>query len=144
MSLIAFILLIVLLIEEYRFNATSKLLKKNYLLTLTWMSMLFLLIEEHKKREQDFTKLVKEMYENDSNFLNWQEFNKKWQTICESLKLSPRYSKTDNSLLELNDDMLEIIASKLYSNRVLFKKMQDSAKIAKAESENILNLPSLY
>lgn len=127
MELIVFILLIALVIKEYRFDNAAKTAKKtiqnNAYLIVFWMTLFYRLFTESRKKEEDFFKLLKETYEHDYSHLGSGECKKRWEAVCESTGVQPTYNREDKDLLDLHEETLRIIAAKLYSNHALFPRI---------------------
>lgn len=121
-----FLLIAALSIEIYLEHRFNKELSHIKILIWVWMTMFYRLADERKLGEKGYLSFIKNMYRHDYDYLDSRDFNERWKVICNSLNLPTTYNLKDKYLVDLNDSTLAIIASKLYSNRLLFPHNLDN------------------
>ncbi len=133
------VLLLVALYCGYYMIKNYKTANQNAAMVLAYCQMLYILTEKSKFKESDYDKLVAEMWDIDSNLLNWQDFDKKWEKICRALKVSVQYTNTNKT--NVNEKVVPIIASSMFDNRHIFQNYGERSERMKKITDDIMNDP---
>lgn len=95
----------------------------NIQITAEYMSLLFMSLHTNKWTEEDLRTLVLKSYLIDYHRLSIDEFNKKWEALCESFKFQPMYDNLSETQKTVNVESAERVATMLYTNRKIFEEV---------------------
>ena len=137
MEIWIFIFLMVVLYCIYYMIKNYKAANQSSVMILFYCQMLYSLIKKRNIKEDDYKKLITEIWETDSELLDYREFNKKWGMICKAFGVPVQYSDENNTYI--SGKVVLMIAAKMFDNRHILEQYREQSKRMKKINENIMN-----
>lgn len=131
------IFLLIALYCGYYMIRNYKAANQSSIIVIFYYQMLHSLTKKRKFKEDDYKKLVAEVWEADSELLDYQEFNKKWGMICKALGVPIQYSDENNTYI--SGKIVPMIASRMFDNRHIFEQYGEQSERMKKINEDIMN-----